>query len=173
MRLLLMRHGPVDVAPGICYGVSDVAALPFGSATLALPDDAHIVSSTSSRCRDLALSLADGRRAVHLDARLREIDFGEWELLRYDEIDRALIDAWAAAPWTFLPPGGESADAMSVRVVAAFEEAVRRARDAGSEALVVVSHGGPLRVMRGSVLGLPREQWLGFDWPFGMLLELS
>jgi hypothetical protein len=28
-------------------------------------------------------------------------------------------------------------------------------------------------VIRGSVLGLPREQWLGFEWPFGMLLELS
>lgn len=157
-RLLLLRHPPVALPAGTCYGASDVPAAPWPASHLAalrqrLPAQAQILGSPLSRCRLLAESLGP---AVRLDARLREIDFGDWELQRFDALDRALIDDWAASPWTFVPPRGESAQAMSARVL----DALRDALGAKPDTLLVVAHGGPLRVMLGHLLQLPREQWL-------------
>lgn len=160
-RLFLIRHPPVDLPAGTCYGVSDVAAVEWPQARVAslrsrLPPGSRIWSSPLIRCRTLAESLALHSAQVQLDTRLQEIDFGDWELQRFDDIDRRLIDAWAAAPWTYLPPGGESAQAMSERVLAALHDALCDRPDS----LVVVAHGGPLRVILGSLLQLPRAQWL-------------
>ncbi|MGQ0699790.1 MAG: alpha-ribazole phosphatase family protein [Panacagrimonas sp.] len=160
-RLFLIRHPPVAMPPGICFGRSDVPALEWPEANVdalraKLPPESQFLSSPLSRCRTLAESLAQQAERVRLDARLQEIDFGEWELRRFDSIDRSLIDAWAARPWDFVPPGGESAQAMSGRVLEALDDMLRDAPDS----LVLVSHGGPLRVVLGTLLRLPRTQWL-------------
>ena len=34
--------------------------------------------------------------ALSHDDRLKEMNFGDWETQRWDEIDRALLDEWAA-----------------------------------------------------------------------------
>lgn len=169
-RLLLLRHPRVALPAGICYGASDVPAARWPAPNLAalracIPADTRVLSSPLSRCRVIAESLG---APVRLDARLQEIHFGDWELQHFDALDRALIDAWAAAPWTFVPPRGESAEAMSVRVLAALHEALREM----PRQLLVVTHGGPLRVIIGSLLKLPREQWLALSCEPGSLTVL-
>lgn len=156
--LYLLRHPRVAVAPGICYGRSDVA-LAEDPAELAtslraqLPVDLAIVSSPSSRC----LRLAEALGPCDTDARLMEIDFGEWELARYDDIPRHLIDTWAAAPLHFRPPGGETAAEMAARATAAARD--WRAR-AAPRPLLIVSHGGPLRAIAGQFRQLAPAEWL-------------
>ena len=83
MTLYLVRHPQPDVAPGLCYGASDVpvpeAELARVHAALAaqgLPGGLPVYSSPLLRCALLAERLAPGR--VTLDARLAEMDFGEW-----------------------------------------------------------------------------------------------
>ena len=177
MQILLLRHPPVQVEAGTCYGHSDVAATPSRAEEIEalrarLPRQAlRIHSSDLSRCRVLAEQLRRPPDALAFDARLREIHFGEWELRRYEHIERALIDDWAARPWDFVAPGGESAGAMSERVLAALDDALLESR--ASIALLIVSHGGPLRVIRGHLLGLPRERWLDFDPAPGVLLAID
>lgn len=164
MRLDLVRHLPARLAPGTCYGRSDVAcAEPHATALARLRDDlgcARVISSPARRCAELARALAD---EVQFDERLLEIDFGDWELRAFDTIDRADIDAWAAAPWDFVPPGGESAAQMAIRARIALDRILQL------EALhvVVVAHGGPLRVMLGTLLRQPRAQWLGLSFDPG------
>ena len=172
-RLHLIRHPPVSLPAGICYGASDVLAVTWPQAHIAalracLPFTALIVSSPLSRCRDLASALATHSQTLRLDPRLQEIDFGIWELQRFDDIDRALIDAWAASPWDFVPPFGESAEAMSRRVLSALHEYLAGAPDD----LVMVAHGGPLRVIIGHLLDLPRAQWLALPCDAGSLTRL-
>ena len=168
--LCLIRHPPVAVPPGVCYGASDVPLaadpLPVAAALRPrLPTDFRLVSSPASRCLDLAHTLAP---APLIDARLTEIDFGDWELRRFDDLPRAEIDCWAADAWGFHPPGGESADTMARRVLAAWLDF-----GAGSDDnWVIVSHGGPLRVIAGTLLDLPRADWLNIDCPQGGLLRL-
>jgi alpha-ribazole phosphatase len=169
MRLDLVRHLPALVAPGTCYGRSEVAcASPDASALAAFRatlGGAHVLSSPSRRCLELARALAPD---VHTDARLLEIDFGAWEQRAFDALERAAIDAWAAAPWDFVPPGGESAACMAARVDAALDDvlALRASHT------VVVAHGGPLRVILGRLLRAPREAWLGASFEPGDVVSL-
>ena len=68
------------------------------------------------------------------------MDFGRWEGLRWDDVDRAALDQWAADPLHFRPPGGESASMLLERV-AAF------VADRAWQPLVIVTHGGVIRAM--------------------------
>ncbi len=101
------------------------------------------------RCASVARFIARrlGVRLV-LDARLLELDFGDWEGGRWDAVPRPALERWAADPLGFRAPGGESGSAL-VRRVAGF--ARRLARD--GRPCVVVSHGGPLRLLPALLIG--------------------
>lgn len=170
-RLWLVRHPPVAVERGICYGRSDVAlAAPVAAAAATLRDElptgATILSSPLRRCADLARALSD---TVIFDHRLQEMDFGEWEMRRYDTLPRADIDLWSSDVWGFRIPGGESAADMAARAWAAWEKWGAPA----SGDLVVVAHGGPLRVLAGRLLGLPQKDWLDIACPQGAWIKLE
>ena len=123
MQFVLIRHPAVLIAPGTCYGRLDL---------------------------DLHPDAADAaaRLAAIVDDRLRELDFGGWEGLAWDTVPRAALDAWAAAPADFAPPCGESGAALLARV-AAFQADLR----AQAEDCVVVSHGGPLKLLAALLRG--------------------
>lgn len=174
MDLFLIRHPRVDVAPGICYGASNVGLAEDAAAVAArlkplLPASCALVSSPLGRCRALADLLSP---AVAVEPALAEMDFGEWEMKDFDDIDPDLIDAWALDPYGFTPPGGESARDMAARAQAAFAE-LREVAGAGP--LIIVAHGGPLRAIAGSLLGLPMENWLSLEFACGQasLFELQ
>jgi len=83
---------------------------------------------------------------VATDADWAEAGFGSWEGLTYADIARMDADAlgaWYGDP-AAAPPGGESFDDLAVRVRAARERAV--AAHLGG-AVLVVAHGGPIRVV--------------------------
>ena len=174
MELLLIRHPKPAGAPGGRYGGTDLALAVDPAAVAArlaphLPGDGPIISSPLSRCRLLAQALAGGR-PVRLEPRLREIHFGAWEMQPWARIERAAIDAWAADPFGFRPPGGETAEEMSVRALACLAEWLRPPRP---PALIVVAHGGPLRAIAGHVRGLPQRQWLQQSIEVGELVRLN
>jgi len=148
----LLRHLPTALAPGHCYGRLDLPPGPASpAAALAglrnFPARA-LLSSPAARCMALAGAVA---AATGLAARpepgLLELDFGAWEGARWDDVPRAALDAWAADPWGFAPPGGESGAALVARVRAVF--ATMR------PGTVVVSHGGPLKVLAALIAGRP------------------
>lgn len=161
MRLLLIRHPPVLLAAGICYGSSEVpcarcAASKIDALRSMIESDAGILSSPRARCLELAKQLASHPASVRIEPRLQEMDFGEWELRAFETIDRASIDAWAVDPWGFTPPGGESAASMSARAIEVLDALSYRPHAQH----VIVAHGGPLRVIMGTLLKLPRSRWL-------------
>lgn len=174
MRIDLIRHLAVQIAPGLCYGSSDVPARECVARDIerfcaGLPDDVRVISSPLRRCAALASQLARQAASLVLDPRLQEIHFGQWELREWDVIDRAQIDAWALEPWTYVPPGGESAERMHQRVMQALDESIHR----DVSHLVMVSHGGPLRVMFGALLQLPRDTWLSLPCETGSIIRLD
>ncbi|MCB1907283.1 MAG: alpha-ribazole phosphatase family protein [Rhodocyclaceae bacterium] len=167
MRLFLIRHPRPDVPAGICYGRSDVglaAPVDAEARRLAglLPSGCAFVSSPLRRARLLAEALGPTR----LEPRLSEMDFGDWELRPFDAL-RDELDAWAADPLGFRPPGGESAAQMAERARAAAAELL----DHGAT-VAIVAHGGPLRAIAGDLLGLPAARWLALDFDFAALTEL-
>lgn len=170
MELHLIRHPRPDVPPGVCYGQADVGLAEDASDVAArlrplLPVDYVLHASPLARARLLAEALG----TPVLDARLKEIHFGDWELRSYADIGTA-IDAWADDPLGFRAPGGESARDMSARVLH-WLDALRAAAPAAP--VVVVAHGGPLRAIAGHLLGLPPERWLGLDFACGHVTRID
>ncbi|HJV00701.1 MAG TPA: alpha-ribazole phosphatase family protein [Burkholderiaceae bacterium] len=154
MRITLIRHPQPQVAAGVCYGSTDLPVtqeqIDRTLATLAdsLPARAPVYSSPLRRCADLAKQLATVPPTY--DARLAEMHFGAWEMRRWDDIPRAEIDAWAAAPASHHPGGGESVLQMATRV-SAFYTALRA--DSPSDA-IIVCHAGTIRLLMACHAGL-------------------
>jgi alpha-ribazole phosphatase len=149
---------PSSIAPGICYGRLDVGvdASRAGEVSALAADPrlrgaVRVWTSPARRCLVVAEAVA-GELRVDLtpDARLWELDFGQWEAVAWDAVDRAALDRWAADPKAFAPPGGESGAVLVARVRAFHEELCREARDC-----VVVAHGGSLKVLAPLLQGRP------------------
>lgn len=149
-RVALLRHPPVRALPNRCYGRADLtlldgweATLPSYLTALAAQRPSMVWTSPLSRCLLPAQALA-GLLAipVHVDPRLIELDFGEWDGLDWDDVSRASLDLWAADPMGFAAPGGESGVMLVRRVEALCADILADARDC-----VIVSHGGPLRLL--------------------------
>nr|WP_242533430.1 alpha-ribazole phosphatase family protein [Niveibacterium umoris] len=167
----MIRHPAVAVSPHTCYGATDLplaGPLAPDVAHLAplLPADASLFSSPLSRARLLADALGE----PELDPRLREIDFGDWEMQPFDAIGRDALDRWASDPLGHRPPGGESAAEMAARAHD-FLDDLRRRQLPGP--IVIVAHGGPLRAITGHLLGLPPDRWLALDFAHARLSQLT
>jgi len=165
VRLFLIRHPPPAVPPGICYGATDLPlagdpAIHAAALRPRLPKDAPLYSSPLARCRRLAAAL---HPAPVFDDRLREIDFGDWEMQAWDSLDRRLLDAWAADPFHFAPPGGEAVASLRARVAAFLAELPDEA--------VLVAHAGVMKVCAAVLAG--EEDWfaLRFDYGKASLIE--
>ena len=171
MQVFLIRHPRPLIEPGVCYGRLDVDCedpLPV-AARLRLPPATPIVSSPLSRALRLAEAL-DPRATI--DARLAEIDFGDWEGRRWDAIERGAIDAWAADVLNFTPPGGESVADLQRRAVACtLELAAELAADAPRVALV--THAGVIRALLGHWRQLPVAEWTQLKFDFGSITQIE
>ena len=169
MQVFLIRHPRPLVGDGVCYGQLDVLAedpRPIADCLRALlPADIPVLSSPLLRARSLA-------EALHplplLDARLMEINFGNWEGQRWTDIDRALLDDWAADVLNFIPPGGESAAMLQAR-------AIECVKAMAGEQTAVVTHSGVMRALLGHWLEVPVAEWsqLKFDFGRATLVELE
>ena len=87
---------------------------------------------------------------VHIDIRLMELTFGDWEGLTWDEVvarDPAGARARAADKWRFRPPHGESYADLVERVRPWLEE-----RDGD---VLVVAHGGVARAFMALLADVP------------------
>jgi alpha-ribazole phosphatase len=121
-----------------------------------------IYCSPRRRALESARVLA-GRAAVTVDDRLREIDFGNFEGLTYDDIAERFpekYEEWMTHPTQVAFPGGDTFDAMTARVHGALEDL--RHRHAG-DTVVVVSHGGVNRIALASALDLQPSRLFRLD----------
>jgi alpha-ribazole phosphatase len=168
----------VNISAGLCYGHSDVPLTAGwqGWATARaeeLGDRSprlwkRVWSSPSSRCLCIAETLARsfGLRP-ELDKRLMELDFGDWEGKAWADLPRAAFNRWAADPSGFSPPGGESGAALLARV-SAFAGMLME----DAQSCIVVSHGGPLRLLPALLRGEPADL-LADAPPLGALRRLQ
>lgn len=130
MNITLIRHTSVDVAAGICYGHTDVNVAPtFISEawrvrqTLATNHFDAVYSSPLCRCRQLAAYC--GFPQPIIDDRLKELNFGRWEMQPWDDIRDPALEAWFN-DWINLPAGGAESYLQQCRRVAAFLDELRQ-----------------------------------------------
>ena len=158
MELILVRHPRPLVAEGLCYGRSDMPVDPDELVRVCaalqasgLPGNVPVFSSPLHRCAALARRLSAN---VFFDARLAEMDFGDWELRSWNDIPRGEVDAWAADLPHYRPGGGESVLDVTRRVAGALADI----RQHGGERAVVICHAGTMRLLAALAGGSPPEQ---------------
>ncbi|MFC3612382.1 histidine phosphatase family protein [Lutimaribacter marinistellae] len=160
-RLHLVRHGPTHAKGMVGWSdlpadLSDTEALARLSAHL--PPDALVVSSDLSRATETATAIQGKRRRLPHHRDLREINFGAWELRRFDDVesdDPQLIRAYWETPGEVEPPGGESWNAVRARVDATIDGLMTE--HAGAD-LVIVAHFGVILTQIQRAGGLSANQ---------------
>ena len=144
-RLCLVRHGPTHAKTMVGWSdlpadLSDTAALARLSAYL--PPEALVISSDLSRAVATADAVQGARSRLGHDPDLREMNFGAWELQRFDEVeDQDRYRAFWEQPGDVRPPEGESWHELEARVGRGVDAAL--ARNPGQD-LVVVAHFGAI-----------------------------
>jgi alpha-ribazole phosphatase len=143
------RHPrPKDVA-GRCIGHTDVAVDRRKAKRLAhrmraaarREGWARVVwTSPLCRCADVGRWLARWGWRHRIDARLRELDFGDWDGRRWDAIGAAPVDAWCADFLHGAPGGGESVAQLLARCRELLHELPPQA--------CIVAHAGWLNAAR-------------------------
>ena len=97
---------------------------------------------------------------IRLDARLREINFGAWEGLTYDEIkhnDPAALAAREADIFTTAAPDGEMLNQLTARVESVVNDLRAQYAD---QTILIAAHGGPLQILLCLALNLsPSKYW--------------
>ncbi|BEU88017.1 alpha-ribazole phosphatase [Selenomonas sp. TAMA-11512] len=168
-EIFLVRHGQTEWnKTGRFQGQSDVPLSEVGreQAILAakyFPAERldKVYASDLSRAADTGRAIADRLGApIELTKKLREMYFGQWEGLSYDEIVRGWPDAGPAffdAPDTLIPPDGETFQMVQDRATPFLEEIVRVHT---GESIAIVAHGAIIRTIVAYVLGMPmRYVW--------------
>lgn len=147
MKIFLVRHTSVDVPKGICYGVTDVPlnktfideAVEVKRRLVGLTFEAVF---TSPLTRAVRLAEFCGFMNAEVDSRLREFDFGEWEMKDYNilyETDKRFSE-WCDNFITSRAPGGESFEDQMAR----FDSFVCDMKKRGYERICAFCHGGVL-----------------------------
>lgn len=171
MQLYLIRHPPPQVAEGICYGTTDLLLRENPQAIartikLQLPEDLTVFSSPLTRCRLLAEAL---HPAPSFDPRLKELNFGDWEMQAWEALDRAAINTWAENPADYTPPQGESVSELQARVHDFLAEQYAQK----TTHAVLVTHAGVMKVIVGLAQDLAPAEWMALKFGFGDIVPIQ
>jgi alpha-ribazole phosphatase len=178
LRLDLLRHGETELGGGLRGSLDDALTekgwAQMRDAVIAGGPWDRLISSPLQRCARFAAELGDKLNlSVHLDKDLQELHFGVWEgqsAATLMETDAEALGLFWADPYGFTPPQGEPVSDFSVRVFAA----VARLHQAyAGERVLLISHGGVMRLLLAQARGLPREQLLNVEVGHGALFGLT
>lgn len=169
--LYLVRHLQPDIENGICYGWTDVPvqideAAVKGIAT-ELGEVRAIHSSSLFRCRNLAQGLASHLDLdVYISEDLRELNFGDWEMKRWDDIGAKALDEWIESGYEAIH-SGESLTEFDFRVS-------RWAKKLDNHVdIAVVTHAGVIRSLLRTFSSVSLEESLAFPIAFGEVIKFE
>lgn len=191
-RVYLIRHGETEWNTTMKFqGITDIPlsehgrqqAVSLGVRLAGLKLDAFYASDLIRAYETAEIISNHHGMPVKTVPGLREMNFGAWEGLTNTELMvhyASEIKQWLDNPFSVKIPGGETYSELIDRSVNSIKEILARHSDGQ---VVVVSHGGPIRSIAGSVLGIDLSKYwllklnngslsiLDFpDWKHGALL---
>jgi alpha-ribazole phosphatase len=186
--IYLVRHTKPDIAKGICYGQSDIGVAASFSEESAITkaklcsfeNIAHlnsipIVSSPLQRCFLLAKELHNQEtmfeQNLHTDDRLKEMNFGDWELQEWSAIDEFVMSAWMRDYVNIRATNGESFR----EVVERSNKAIREIAEAENahRSVIVVAHSGVIRAILAQHLEMPLHKAFSLEIDYGSISAIK
>jgi alpha-ribazole phosphatase len=143
MEIYLVRHTETVAPKGICYGQADVDIKEpyldiFQGIKEQLPTDAIVYSSPLMRCKKMAEFFSE---SIIFDARLKEMNFGNWELKAWNDIPLEEINPWMDNFVTVRVPNGESFEDLYQRAIEFYSELLQKKEDK----MILFCHDGTIR----------------------------
>lgn len=178
LYLDLLRHGETELGGGL-RGSLDDALTERGWQQMRDGVQGRgrwdlIVSSPLQRCSRFAEQLAAQLQLpLLLQPDVQELHFGAWEgqsAAALMETNADDLGRFWADPYSFTPPQGEPVADFSQRVLGAIEGLYR---DCAGQRVLLISHGGVMRLLLARARGLPREQLLNVEVSHGALFSLK
>ena len=175
-KIYFIHHPRTEVSPGICYGNSDVK--PDGTALretvgkvrskINLREIDVCYSSPLLRCTMLAELLLPDSLVVNSE-RLREIDFGRWELVPWADIPIDEQEEWGRDFVNCKIHGGENFFDVQKRIMDFLNEVVQT----GLNNVLVVTHAGLLRALLAHLLDASPRKIFAMNIDFGEVIALE
>ncbi len=173
MEIYLIRHTTPLIEKGICYGQADLdlAASFLEEADRIrehIPSDIDAVyCSPAKRCKLLARELF-AHHDIRYDDRLKELNFGHWELCAWNDIDKAALTTWMKDFVNIAVPGGESYLQLYERVTGFFCSLT------DVKKLALVSHGGVIRSILSQINHVPlKASFHAFSIDYSCVIRLD
>jgi broad specificity phosphatase PhoE len=167
----VLRHGRVLTPNLFCAASTEPLSAEGWQQLLQATQDYkpdQIISSPSVRCAQFAHDFS-AKRAVPLqiDARIQEMNFGRWignSTQNLWQSDQTLMQQLWSEPLTFTAPEGESMLSFIARVKAAWADYLQ---SYPGQRILLITHGGVLRVLLAQSLGIDYAQTLRFELGYG------
>lgn len=174
MEIILIRHTTPNIAKGICYGQSDIGITdsfleeikPIIKEIGINDDSINYYSSPLKRCAILAEKLA---KKITFDNRLKELNFGDWELNKWDDINRDDLDVWMNDFVNVSTKNGESYVDLQQRTISFLKE-IRQNKTKKS---VIVTHAGVIRSIWSYINNIPLEKSFDLKLTYGAIIKLK
>lgn len=172
MEIYLIRHTTPQIEKGVCYGQTDLAlnektfTSEFEKLCPHLPKLDKVYSSPLVRCTQLAAKLTPDFQD---DYRLKELDFGRWEMLKWNEIVPEELEPWMADFVNYRVPNGESMTDLIERTSSFFEELLQTK----DEKIGIVTHAGVIRSILGKSMNLTPENFFKLNLDYGSVSCIS
>ena len=162
MDVYLVRHSAVYNPNKLCYGQSEIPLQENFTQDFdwlenelvdVLKTNVVFYSSALRRCTKLASCLSKDNYII--DDRIKELNFGDWELKAWDNINNKDLNNWMADFVNFTVPNGENFITLSKRCIQFWEEIKEQTT---SDNIVIVTHAGVIRSILASILNFPLEK---------------
>ncbi|KRG84170.1 phosphoglycerate mutase [Stenotrophomonas daejeonensis] len=166
------RHGHLDgrTDPPLLDGAVDALLQRHGGGRWS-----RVIASPRRRALDTATALLAGRELFcEIHPNWAELDFGDWDGRRYDEIPAAQLAGLYDPPHAQVPPNGESWQQFHSRIEAQLQRLLDEGEDEdeGGDPVLVVSHAGVLRLAVSCVCGMPLAALWALRIDYGTRLRL-
>lgn len=164
MKLWLVRHGQTQAnLDGVYSGISETPltelgagqATAIGNMLKSVTFDKVLCSELGRAQHTMRLLLEPREFAVHIEPRLNEMNFGDWELRHHRDLQQ--LDAQNYAAWcqdwqNVIPTNGEGFQRFSQRVQSLANEFIALNNE---DNILIVSHQGVLSLFIASLLNMP------------------
>ncbi len=173
MEIYLVRHTTPDIQKGICYGQSDLEVTTTFEkevekihSQIPIQTISNIYSSPLKRCKVLAETFD---LPVIFDDRLKELNFGDWELRDWNTIPPEEINPWMQDFVNVSTPNGESYIQLQKRILA-FYEGLDHSSD---QKIIIVSHAGPMRALLADLQKIDLKDSFNIKITYGEIITIT
>lgn len=182
MQIYLVRHTETIFGKENCYGITDAPLREpylanFQKIAVQLgTQQFQIISSPLQRCLILAEYLQSKNlipTPILTDLRLREMNFGNWEMKKWKAINPSELNPWMENFVFAKTPEGESFEQLSARVLGFWKEKIEADLPSATNlAIVIITHAGVIRSLLCHFLQKPLQEAFDIALDFGSITEI-